>query len=403
MASDIGPTQLPPNAQLATKAVRAGQIRSQFHETSETLFLTSGFTYGSAQENADTFEGTLDHYNYSRVDNPTTDMMCQRIAALDGAQCAWPVASGMAAIFYTVLALTKSGSRIVSSRELFGSTVSLFTLMRDRYGVQVDYVDAMDTEGWKQALSTPADLVFCETPSNPVMRLVDLATVSALAHGAGAQMVVDNTFATPILQRPLELGADIVTYSTTKLLDGQGRTIGGAILGTEAFIHDQVKPWTRCSGPTMSPFTAWTVLKGIETLPLRVKAQSDSALTIARYLDTHPKVAQVIYPYLESHPQYDLATAQMAGGGQMLSIVLDGGMAEAHSFLDRLRLIDISNNLGDTKSLAVHCATTTHHSLSAQARAEAGVSDALVRLSIGLEDPADLLADITQALGDGGA
>ncbi|WP_336250487.1 trans-sulfuration enzyme family protein [Stomatohabitans albus] len=398
MAHDIGRTDLGDHSGFTTRAVRAGQQRSQFHETSEYLALTSGYTFATAAENAGTFAGEVEHYNYSRVDNPTTTMLCDRLAALDGAEAAWPVASGMAAIFYTVLALTRSGSRIVSSRELFGSTVGLFTLMEERFGVHVDYVAATDMREWERALSTPAALVFCETPSNPVMRLVDLAGVSALAHQAGALMVVDNTFATPVLQQPLRFGADVITYSTTKLMDGQGRTVGGAILGTESFIIDQVKPWTRCTGPTMSPFTAWTVLKGLETLPLRVQAQSNSARQIAQALEQHPNVEQVLHPDLPSHPQYDLAQQQMEGGGQMLSIVVSGGTRGAHAFLDRLSLIDISNNLGDTKSLAVHCATTTHHSLTPEEREVAGIPDGLVRLSIGLEDVHDLLDDITQAL-----
>lgn len=398
MAKDFGPTQLPDTAALATRAVRAGQHRTNFHETSEYLALTSGYTFADAAENAGTFAGEVAHYNYSRVDNPTTTMVCDRLAALEGAEAAWPVASGMSAIFYTVLALTKSGSRIVSSRELFGSTVSLFTLIEERYGVHVDYVGATDLDGWATALSTPADLVFCETPSNPVMRLVDLGAVAELAHQAGATFVVDNTFATPVLQQPLALGADVVTHSTTKLMDGQGRTIGGAILGTESFILEDVKAWTRCTGPTMSPFTAWTVLKGLETLPLRVRAQSASATRIAETLETHPKVEAVLHPDLPSHPQYDLARRQMKGGGQILSLVVAGGQAGAHAFLDGLRLIDISNNLGDTKSLAVHCATTTHYSLTPEQRTEAGIPDGLVRLSVGLEDVDDLLADITRAL-----
>lgn len=399
MATDFGLTQLPDDAHLATQAVRAGQHRTNMHETSEYLALTSGYTFANAQENAATFAGEVAHYNYSRVDNPTTTMLCDRLKALEGAEAAWPVASGMAAIFYVVLAKAKTGARIVSSRELFGSTVSLFTLMHERFGVHIDYVSAPDLNGWEQALSTRADLVFCETPSNPVMRLVDIKAVSALAHNAGALMVVDNTFATPVLQRPLELGADVVAYSTTKLMDGQGRTIGGAILGTESFIIDEVKPWTRCTGPTMSPFTAWTVLKGLETMPLRVHAQSASALTLAKALADHPKVASVLHPDLPSHPQYDLAKAQMQAGGQMLSIVLKGGMPAAHAFLDRLELIDISNNLGDTKTLAVHCATTTHHALTPEERAIAGVDDGLVRLSVGLEDVQDLMRDVDQALG----
>lgn len=399
MANDVGPVQLPDHAGFATRAVRAGQHRTNFHETSEYLALTSGYTFSNAAENAGTFTGEVVHYNYSRVDNPTTTMLCDRLAALEGTEAAWPVASGMAAIFYTVLALTKSGSRIVSSRELFGSTVSLFALMTERFGVQVDYVPATDLDAWAEALATPADMVFCETPSNPVMRLVDLAAVSNLAHAAGATFVVDNTFATPVLQRPVAFGADVVTHSTTKLMDGQGRTIGGVILGTEAFILEQVKTWTRCTGPTMSPFTAWTVLKGLETLDLRVRAQAASAKIIAEALEAHPAVERVLHPDLPSHPQHALAAAQMVAGGQMLSMVVRGGQAGAHAFLDGLKLIDISNNLGDTKSLAVHCATTTHHSLTPEARAEAGVPDGLVRLSIGLEDVHDLMTDITQALG----
>ena len=389
-----------------TLAVRGGTVRTPFQETSEALFLTQGYVYERAADAEAAFAGEADRFLYSRYGNPTVSTFEERLRLLEGAEACYATASGMSAVFTALAALVRSGSRVVAARALFGSTVVIFDEILARWGVRTDYVDGHVPEQWEQALATPADVVFFETPSNPMQDLVDIATVSRLAHAAGAVVVVDNVFATPVLSRPLELGADVVVYSATKHIDGQGRVLGGAILGTDAYVHGPVQTLIRNTGPSLSAFNAWVLLKGLETLSLRVRHQTASALTLAAWLEQHPAVAQVRYPYLPSHPQHALALAQQDGGGTVVTFDLrvpDGAgpdLAKQTTFgvLDALRVVDISNNLGDAKSLVTHPATTTHRKLGAAGRAAVGIAESTVRLSVGLEDPADLRDDLDQAL-----
>lgn len=381
-----------------TRSVRAGVSRSDFSETAEALYLTSGYVYETAQDAADAFAGESDRYIYGRLGNPTLTMFEERIRALEGAEDAWATASGMAAVFNALVASVRQGDRIVASRGLFGSCYQVLTGILPRFGITTDFVDGDDLEQWERALSTPAQAVFFETPSNPMQELVDVAAVSELAHAAGARVIVDNVFATPILQRPLELGADVVVYSTTKHLDGQGRTLGGVILGDRQFIREDLKPFMRHTGPTMSPFNAWVVLKSLETARLRIEHQTASALTLATWLEQHDAVTWVRYPFLASHPQHDLATRQMSGGGSIVTFEVPGGRERAFAVLDALGLLDISNNLGDAKSLVTHPASTTHHRIGPEVRAQMGITEGVIRVSVGLEDLADLQADLDQAL-----
>ncbi len=382
-----------------TLAVRGGTTRSGFEETSEALFLTSGFVYGSAAEAAAAFAGENEHYMYSRLRNPTVAMLEERLALLEGAQGARATASGMSAVFNALAATLKAGDRVVAARALFGSCFQVLDQILPRFGIITELVDGTDLDAWERALSTPARAVFLETPSNPMQELVDLPAVAALAHAAGARVIVDNIFATPVLQHPLELGADVVVYSTTKHLDGHGRTLGGAILGADSFLEDELRPLLQHTGPTMSPFNAWVVLKSLETLTLRVERQTAAAWELARWLASDPRVAGVRYPWLDSHPQHDLARRQMSGGGSIVTLWLDGGTERAFAVLDALEVIDISNNLGDAKTLATHPATTTHHRIGPEVRAAMGVTDGVIRLSIGLEDVEDLREDLDRALG----
>jgi O-succinylhomoserine sulfhydrylase len=382
----------------ATKLVHGGVLRSQFMETSEAIFMNSGYTYSSAEEAESAFDNSRPRFVYSRYANPTVQMFEERMALLEGADACRGTASGMAAVFAALLCQLKAGDRIVSSDALFGSCHYIVNDILPRYGIVSELVDGRDLDAWAKALSRPAKVVFLETPSNPSLRLVDLEVVSSLAHGAGARVVVDNVFASPLLQKPLELGADIVVYSATKHIDGQGRALGGAILGPEKFIVEELTPIYRHTGPAMSPMNAWIMLKGLETMPLRVAHASVTAATLAERLSTHAKVENVLYPGLESHPQHALAQRQMSGGGTVLSLVVAGGKQGAFRFLNALKLILISNNLGDSKSLVTHPATTTHQRLGAELRAQQGIPDGLVRLSVGLEDVADLEADLDQAL-----
>ncbi len=385
-----------------TLAVRGGLARSGFDETSEALFLTQGYVYDSAAQAEAAFAGDVDHYVYSRYGNPTVAVFEERLRLLEGAPACFATATGMAAVFNSLAALLRSGDRVVASRALFGSCFVILDELLPRWGIRTDFVDGHHLDQWREALSRPAQAVFFESPSNPMQDLVDVAAVCELAHRAGAQVVVDNVFATPLLQRPLELGADIVVYSATKHLDGQGRVLGGAILGPAKYITDQVQTLMRHTGPSMSPFNAWVLLKGLETLRLRVDRQCVAALRIAQWLEQNPRVASVRYPYLPSHPQYELARRQMTAGGTVVTFELAGeaGQAKKNAFtvLDRLQVIDISNNLGDAKSLVTHPATTTHRRLTPQARAAAGITDGTVRVSVGLEDVEDLLEDLDQAL-----
>lgn len=386
-----------------TLAVRAGLHRTGFDETAEALFLTQGYVYETAAEAEAAFAGEVDRFVYSRYGNPTVAAFEERLAVLEGAEDCFATASGMAAVFNALAGVLESGDRVVASRALFGSCFIILADLLPRWGITTDFVDGHDLDQWRAALATPAQAVFFESPSNPMQDLIDVAAVCDLAHEAGARVIVDNVFATPLLQRPLELGADVVVYSATKHIDGQGRVLGGAILGREGYIRGSVEPLMRHTGPSMSPFNAWVLLKSLETMRLRVDAQCTSALRIARHLEAHPRVAAVRYPHLPSHPQHDLAVRQMSAGGTVVTFAIDvpGGDAKdvAFAVLDALSLIDISNNLGDAKSLVTHPATTTHRRLSPDARAAAGITDAVVRLSVGLEDAEDLIADLDAALG----
>ncbi|NKY23010.1 O-succinylhomoserine sulfhydrylase [Cellulomonas denverensis] len=390
-----------------TLAVRGGTVRTGFQETSEALFLTQGYVYDRAADAEAAFAGESDRFLYSRYGNPTVSTFEERLRLLEGAEACYATASGMSAVFTALAALVGSGSRIVAARALFGSSVVIFDEILAKWGVRTDYVDGHVPEQWEQALATPADVVFFETPSNPMQDLVDIARVSELAHAAGAVVVVDNVFATPVLSRPLLFGADVVVYSATKHIDGQGRVLGGAILGPEDFVHGPVQTLIRNTGPSLSPFNAWVLLKGLETLSLRVRHQTASALTVAGWLERHPAVAEVRYPYLPSHPQHDLALRQQDGGGTVATFTLrtpEGATPElakklTFDVLDRLRVIDISNNLGDAKSMVTHPATTTHRKLGPAGRAAVGIAESTIRLSVGLEDPRDLIADLDRAFG----
>ncbi len=381
-----------------TLAVRAGLHRSQFDETSEALYLTSGYVYETAEEAARAFSGESPRYTYSRVRNPTVRMLEERVSQLEGAEGGWATATGMAAVFNALVACLRHGDRVVAARGLFGSCFSILDDILPRFGIHTDFVDGPDLAQWEAALSRPAKVVFFETPSNPTQELVDIEAVAELAHAAGARVIVDNVFATPVFQRPLDHGADIVVYSTTKHMDGQGRTLGGVVLGSTDFLEDELKPFMRHTGPAMSPFNAWVVVKALETLRLRVEHQSTTAHRIAAWIGEQPGVVGVRYPMLPSHPQHELAVRQMTGGGTIVTFELDGGTPRCFEVLDRLGIIDISNNLGDTKSLATHPATTTHYRMGQPARDEMGVTDGMIRLSVGLEDAEDLLEDLAHAL-----
>lgn len=383
----------------ATRLVRGGTQRSGFDETSESIFMTSGYVYGSCEEAEEAFKGDKVRYVYSRYANPTLSMFEERLALLEGAKHCVSTSSGMAAVFAALASQLKAGDRIVASRALFGSCLYIVTEQLPKFGVTADIVDGTDLEAWEYALSTPANVVFLETPSNPCLEVIDLRRVAELAHAAGARVVVDNVFATPILQRPLDLGADIVMYSATKHIDGQGRTLGGAILTNDTeFLDDHLTPWMRHTGPAMSPFNAWVLLKGLETLAVRVQQQCANADKVARFLESHANTGKVLYPGLPSHPQHNLAMSQMDAGSTLVAFEIAGGKEGAFKALNALGVIDISNNLGDSKSLITHPATTTHQRLSADEKAALGITDGLVRLSVGLEDADDLIEDLDQAL-----
>lgn len=387
---------------LATRLVHGGTMRSPFGETSEALFLTSGFVYDRAETAEARFAERADGFTYSRLRNPTSQMFEERMALLEGAEAACATATGMAAIFTTLMAHLRAGDRVVATRLLFGSSRAILDELLPRFGIAVELVDGTDMAAWRRALAEPARIVLLETPGNPTLEIVDIAAVAALARAAGATLVVDNVMATPILQRPLELGADIVVYSATKHIDGQGRCLGGVILCSAKVKREILAPWLRHTGPALSPFNAWVLLKGLETLPLRVEAQSRSALVIARFLEGHPRVTRVLYPGLASHPGHALATRQMRSGGPILAFRVGGGRQRAFEVLNRLRIIRISNNLGDTRSLVTHPASTTHSRVPAAEREALGITEDLLRLSVGIEDVEDLLADLDQALGGGG-
>jgi O-succinylhomoserine sulfhydrylase len=396
------PKPLPDGVSQATIGVRGGLLRSTFEETAEAMYLNSGYVYSSAADAEKAFTGEIDRYVYSRYGNPTITMFEERLRLIEGADAAFATATGMSAVFTALGALLGAGDRLVAARSLFGSCFVVCNEILPRWGVETVFVDGDDLEQWEAALSKPTQAVFFETPSNPMQSLVDIAAVSEMAHAAGAKVVLDNVFATPLLQQGLPLGADVVVYSGTKHIDGQGRVLGGAILGDKEYIDGPVQTLMRHTGPAISSFNAWVLLKGLETLSLRVKHSTESALRIAQFLEDHPRVKWVKYPFLASHPQHDLAKRQMSGGGTVVTFELDapadGGKQRAFEVLDGLRVIDISNNLGDAKSLITHPATTTHRAMGPEGRAAIGLGDGVVRLSVGLEDTEDLLADLDQAL-----
>ncbi len=384
---------------LATRLVRGGTARSEHGETSEALFLNSGFVYGNAELAESRFKGEAEGFVYSRYGNPTVRMYEERLALLEGAEACFATASGMAAVFASLMCRLKAGDRVVASRALFGSCHHIITEILPRFGVETELVDGPDLEQWRAALTPGTACIVLETPANPTLELIDIRAVARIAHSVGAAVIVDNVFATPVLQRPFLLDADVVVYSATKHIDGQGRCLGGAVLGSAAFINETLQPFMRHTGPSLSPFNAWVMLKGLETLSLRIDRQCRSALALAKFLEDQPGIGRVLYPGLPSHPQFDLAQKQMSGAGTLVTLELPGGKDEAFRFLNALQLIDISNNLGDSKSLITHPATTTHRAMGPEGRALIGVMDSMVRLSVGLEDPADLADDLLQALG----
>jgi O-succinylhomoserine sulfhydrylase len=396
------PAPLPDGVSQATVGVRGGILRSGFEETAEAMYLTSGYVYESADAAEKAFSGETDRYVYSRYGNPTITMFEERLRLMEEAPAAFATASGMAAVFVSLGALLGAGDRLVAARSLFGSCFVVCNEILPRWGIETVFVDGDDLSQWEQALSVPTQAVFFETPSNPMQSLVDIAAVTELAHAAGAKVVLDNVFATPLLQQGFPLGVDVVVYSGTKHLDGQGRVLGGAILGDKEYIDGPVQKLMRHTGPAISAFNAWILLKGIETLAIRIEYCNTSAQRVAEFLEGHPAVSWVRYPYLVSHPQYDLAKRQMSGGGTVVTFALDvpesAAKQRAFEALDKLRLINISNNLGDAKSLVTHPATTTHRAMGPEGRAAIGLGDNVVRISVGLESTEDLIADIDQAL-----
>ncbi|SEA80103.1 O-succinylhomoserine sulfhydrylase [Rubrimonas cliftonensis] len=381
-----------------TRLVHAGVKRSQFQETSEALFLTQGFVYPDAEAAEARFKGEDPGYIYARYGNPTVGMFEERIASLEGAEDAFATASGMAAVNAAMMCMLRAGDHVVAARALFGSCLYIVETLLPRFGVEITLVDGRDLDAWKAAMRPNTKVAFFESPSNPTLEITDIRAVSEIAHAAGARVVIDNVFATPMFQRPLEFGADVVVYSATKYIDGQGRCLGGVVLGSKDYVRGELEPYLKHTGGAMSPFNAWVMLKGMETLALRCDAQAAAAARIAQALQGHAKLARLLYPGLADHPQHALAMAQMTAGGGVISLDVAGGQASAFRFLNALRIIAISNNLGDAKSLVTHPATTTHQRLSEAARETLGITPGLVRISIGLEDPEDLLEDIARAL-----
>jgi O-succinylhomoserine sulfhydrylase len=381
-----------------TRLVHSGTLRSQFGETSEALFLTQGYVYDSSLTAERRFKNEEPGYQYSRFSNPTVTMFEQRMAALEGAEAARATATGMAAVTTAVMGQLRAGDHVVASKALFGSCRYVVEEHCNRYGIASTLVDGTDLAQWKNAVRPNTKTFFLESPTNPTLEVLDIKAIADIAHAAGATLVVDNVFATPMYQRPLELGADCVVYSATKHIDGQGRCLGGVVLGSEKFIQDNIHQLIRQTGPSLSPFNAWVLLKGLETLPVRVARQTDTAATVSTALAEHPKVSRLIYPGRPDHPQAEVVQRQMQAGSTLVAFEVKGEKAGAFRFQDALKLVKISNNLGDAKSLITHPATTTHQRLTAAARAELGISDGLVRLSCGLEHPADIVEDLVTAL-----
>ncbi len=380
-----------------TLAVRGGTQRSEFGETSEAIYATSGYVYEFAEQAEDAFKDRNDRFIYSRFSNPTVDMFQERMALMEGAEVGKATATGMAAVFASIACMVEAGDHVVGSRALFGSCLYILTEILPKYGVKTTIVDGTDLGQWQEALNHPTKCVFIETPSNPGLDIIDLKSVTDLAHNAGAKVVVDNVFATPLLQQPLSLGADIVVYSATKHIDGQGRALGGIVLGDKDYCENTLKPFLRHTGPALSPFNAWIMLKGLETLAIRIRQHCENAKLIAEYLDARQNLAKVRYPGLKSHPQHELAAKQMSDYGSVVTFSLSGGKDVAFKFMNSLKMIDISNNLGDSKSLLTHPATTTHLRLTPEDRQSLGIDDGMVRLSVGLEHPEDVKDDLEQA------
>ncbi len=381
-----------------TLAVRGGLSRTGFGETGEALFLNSGFTYDSAEQAEAAFKDETEHFLYSRFGNPTVATFEQRIAAIEGAEAALATSTGMSAMFASVACLVQAGDHIVASASMFSSCYVVITEILPKWGVTFELVEGNDKKKWAAALSKPTKVVFIESPSNPLMEIVDIRMVSDLAHKVGATVIVDNVLASPVLQKPLELGADVVMYSATKHIDGQGRVLGGVVCGTKDYIHGVLRQFTRHTGPTMGAFEAWVLTKSLETMTMRVERMSNTAHEVAKFLDGHAKVKAVRYPWLKSHPNYALAKKQMRGGGSTIAIQFKGDKSKVFKFMNALQVIDISNNLGDSKSLMTHPSSTTHRRLTAEVQAQMGITESTVRLSVGLEHASDLIRDIEQAL-----
>lgn len=382
----------------ATQMIHAGINRSQFGETSEALYLTQGFVYPSAEVAEARFMGEEEGFIYSRYANPTVDMFEKRMCALEGAEDARATASGMAAVSSALLCQVKAGDHVVAARALFGSCRWVVETLMPQYGVETTLIDGTDLANWQEAVRPNTKVFFLESPTNPTLEVIDIAGVAEIANAIGATVVVDNVFATPLFQKPLELGAHVVVYSATKHIDGQGRCLGGVVLSSKEWIDEKLHNFFRHTGPSLSPFNAWTLLKGLETLPVRVKQQTENAAKVADYLAGHKAIARVIYPGRDDHPQADVVAKQMSGGSTLVAFDISGGRQASFAFLNKLRIVAISNNLGDAKSLITHPATTTHKNLAEEARAELGISDEMLRLSVGLEDVDDLIEDLDRAL-----
>jgi len=373
-------------------------MRSQFGETSEALYLTSSYVYPSPEEAEKRFKGEVEGYIYSRYGNPTVSMFEERMRLLEGAEAAMATSSGMAAVNAVFMSHLSAGDHVLAAKALFGASLYLLNELLPRLGIETTLVDGGDLEAWQAAIRPDTKLVFLETPTNPTLELIDLEGVAKIAHSVGARLVVDNVFATPILQQPLKFGADIVLYSATKHIDGQGRCLGGVVLGSADYINGDFREYVRQTGPSLSPFNAWVMLKGLETLSLRVRQHCENAAKIADFLAGHDEIARVMYPGRADHPQHDLCQKQMGAGGPLVAFEVKGGKREAFAFMNKLSIIKICNNLGDAKSLITHPTTTTHQRLSDEERAELGISPSLLRLSVGLEDAQDLIEDLEQAL-----
>ena len=381
-----------------TIAVRGGLARTGFGETGEALFLNSGFTYDSAEQAAASFRDDEEHFLYSRFSNPTVAMFEQRLAALEGSEACMATSTGMSAMFASVASMVKKGDRVVASLNMFSSCYVVLCEILPQWGIETVLVEGNTEQEWAAALSEPTKVVFIETPSNPLLGLIDIKMVSDLAHQVGATVIVDNVMASTVLQKPLELGADVVMYSATKHIDGQGRVLGGAVCGSRDYIKNTLMPFIRHTGPSMSSFNAWVLLKSLETMTMRVERMTANALAVAEALEAHPSIERVFYPGLKSHPDYELGQRQMKGGGSTVSFRVNGNQAQVFKFMDALQVIDISNNIGDSKSLITHPTTTTHRRLTPEVREQMGITESTVRLSVGLESSADLIKDLNQAL-----